>query len=307
LYSQYGASIYSVLLVFKKSEMWALIGNDPSEWKQYRISSSIGCVAPETIQVIDLPSDASKGVNRSSVVIFQGANGIYLSDGRPPILLSEDIGDLFDKRQGKITQSLIGDSFAFVDKENKEYHWCFGQGSTIDSEYVLDYTTMKWYQIERATNLQAGIEVEDSNGVTYTYGFLDTGHMIRLEHGNNFDGADIDCIMWFGDIALHGDGIVSLETDAEYHILVAKAKDTTNNITVTHYGDSSTTGNTITMIPRKSGYRTIRTSEHKKLGAHIFHSWKFEISTDDEVSGFEPLFFACLYKAHRNYIKDYRS
>ena len=27
----------------------------------------------------------------------------------------------------------------------------------------------------------------------------------------------------------------------------------------------------------------------------------------DEVIGFEPLFFVCLYKVHRNYLRDYRS
>ncbi len=308
LYSQYGASIYSILLVFKKSEMWALIGNNPEEWKQYRVSSSIGCVAPETIRVIELPEDQTKGVNRSSVVVFQGANGIYMSDGRPPVLVSKDIGDLFDKRESNITQSLVDDSFAFIDKENSEYHWCFGQGSSIDSEFVLDYSRMQWFEIDRTLDLQAGIEVEDTNGVTYTYGCSDTGYALRLEHGNSFDGTAITHTMQFGDIALHGEGSISVQTDAEYHLLVAKAKSTTDqNIAVTHYGDSSTTGTSLTMSPSKSGYRTIRTAEHKKLGAHLFHSWKFTISTDDETTGFEPLFFTCLYKEHGNYVRDYRS
>lgn len=307
LFSQYGASIYSILLVFKKNEMWALIGNNPDEWRQYRVSSSIGCVAPETIKVIELPSEKAQGVNRSSVVIFQGANGIYMTDGRPPVLISEDIGDLFDKREGNINQSIIDESFAFPDLANREYHWSFGQNGVIDTEYVFDYNRMRWFEIDRPSALQAGVEVEDTNGVTYTYGFIDTGYMLRLENGNSFDGTAIDHTLWLGDIAMHGDGVVSLETDAEYHILVAVTKTTSNDITVTHYGDSSTTGNNITMVPRKSGYRTVRTSKHQKLGAHIFHSWKFAISTDDETTGFEPLFFVCLYTVKRNYARDYRS
>lgn len=307
LYSQYGSNIYSILIVFKKNEIWALIGNDPSEWKKYKISSSVGCVAPETIRVVELPSDPSKGVTRSSIVVFQGANGIYMTDGRPPILISEDIGNLFDKRAGVITQSMIDKSFGFADYENNEYHWCFAKSSSVDSEMVLDLVGMKWFEIDRTANLQAGVEVEDTNGVTYTYGAIDTGYLLRLEHGNNFDGTAIPHTMWFGDIALHGDGSITVETDAEYHNLVAVTKTTTEDITVTHYGDSSTTGTELTMAPRKSGYRTIRTSIHNKLGSHLLHSWKFEISTDDETVGFEPLFFACLYKTHRNYIKDYRS
>lgn len=308
LYSQYGSSVYSTIVVFKKSETWVLIGNDPEEWRKYKISSSIGCVAPETIRVIELPTDPSSGVTRSSIAVFQGANGIYMTDGRPPVLISEDIGNLFDKRETiKINASYVDDSFAFNDISNSEYHWCFAVGSAVDYEYVLDYDRMKWYNISRPAALQAGIEVEDTNGVTYVYGAVDTGFLLRLENGNNFDGTAIAHTMWFGDIALYGDGSITIETDAQFHNLVAVTKTTTNDITVIHYGDSSTTGNTLTMVPRKTGYRTIRTAEHKKLGSHMFHSWKFTISTGDQAVGFEPLFFACLYKVSRDYVKDYRS
>lgn len=307
LYSQYGSSIYNIMVVFKKDETWVLVGSDPSVWSRYRISSTIGCVAPETIRVIDLPSDESKGVSRSSVILFQGANGIYMTDGRPPTLISGDIGDLFTKRLGIINQDLIDKSFAFVDQENSEYHWCFAKGPSIDSEMVLDYSAMKWFNIDRPSPLQAGIETKDTNGVTYSYGAADEGYVLRLEHGNDFDGTDIEQTWQFGDIAIHSDGLITLETDAEYHILIAKSKTTSSDITVTHYGDTSTTGTNMTISPVRSGYRAIQAVERKKLGSHVFHSWKFSINTNDETCGFEPLFFACLYRPSRDYTRDYRS
>ena len=306
LYSQYGASIYSILVVFKKNEMWALIGNDPSDWRRYKISSSIGCVAPETIRVVELPSEGSQAVNRSSVIIFQGANGVYMTDGRPPIKITGDIDDVFDKRQSKISQTYIDRSFGFIDKENHEYHWCYGETLENDSEKVFDYAKMKWFDIDRPYPLKTGIEVEDVNGTTYTYGIIDEGYMLRLENGNSFDGTAIEHVMHLGDIALHGDGVVSIETIAEYHTLIAKAKTTSSNITMTHYGDTQITGTDLTVSPVRSGFRAIADVTHETFGGYIFHSWKFTISTDDESVGFEPLFFVCLYKTKRDYTKDYR-
>jgi len=303
LYSQYGASVYSILVVFKKNETWVLIGNDPENWQQYKISSSIGCVAPETVKIVELPAQGDENINRSSIIIFQGANGIYMTDGRPPVLISQDL-DIFDKRKSLIKN--IDESFSFVDVENQEYHWCFTKTDFADQEYVLDYKTiMKWFDINRPSPLQYGIEVKTTTGATYTYGFIDD-YILRLEHGNNFDGDAIVQTLHFGDIALNGNH-VTLETTAEYHNLITTAKSTTENITITHYGDSSTTGNTFTLSPVKSGYRTVRGSHHETFGAHIFHSWKFTISTDDETVGFEPLFFSCLYKHGRQYTRDYRS
>ena len=301
LYSQYGASVYSVLVVFKKNETWVLIGNDPETWQQYKISSSIGCVSPNTIKVLEMPTDASNGVNRSSIIVFQGANGIYMTDGRPPILISQDL-DIFDKRKSLITN--IDESFAFIDIENQEYHWCFAESAYCDTEYVLDYSKMRWFEIDRPLPLQYGIEVHTTEGATYTYGFIE-GYMVRLEHGNSFDGSSITQEFQFGDIALN-ENHVTLETSAEFHNLILKSKTTTNEITITHYGDSSTTGTALTLSPIKSGYRTVRSAKHKSLGSHLFHSWKLSLSTDDETTGFEPLFFSCLYKQTRQYTKDYR-
>ena len=303
IYSQYGASVYSILVVFKQNETWALIGNDAENWQQYKISSSVGCVAPETIRVVELPNDETKGINRSSAIIFQGANGIYITDGRPPTKISGDI-DIFEKRKSKITN--IDESFAFDDVENQEYHWCFTESTHTDKELVLNYEYMKWYYIDRPSPLQYGMEVQTTEGATYSYGFIDS-YMLRLENGNNFDGTGIAQTFQFGDIAL-SENHVTLETDALYHNLTYAAKtNTAQEVLITHYGDSETTGNELTdKSCSKTGYRIISATYHQKEGSHIFHSWKFSITTTDETIGFEPLFFSCLYKEHRKHLKDYR-
>ena len=301
LYSQYGASVYSILVVFKKNETWVLIGNDPENWQQYKISSSIGCVAPETIKIVELPAQSDANINRSSIIIFQGADGVYMTDGRPPNKISDDL-DIFDKRENIISE--IAESFAFVDIANQEYHWCFTETAFCDQEYVLDYESMRWYNISRPIKLQYGMEVKTTDGANYTYGFI-TDFMLRLEHSNAFDGTGIAQTFQFGDISLAGNH-VTIETKAHYHNLIARSKTTTDLITFSHYGDSSTTPTTWTKSSVKAGYRTIRMSKHKPLGSHLFHSWKMTITTDDETVGFEPLFFSCLYEETRKYVRDYR-
>ncbi len=309
LYSQYGSSIFNVILFFKKNEIWALVGNGPSDWVKYRVSETVGCVDPETIKVIDIPPQTSQTLNRN-IVQFRASDGVYMSDGRSPIKLSDDISDKFDKRESTMVNDDVA-SFSMWDEANKCYHWCYAEGSatTLDKELILDLEKPGWFEIDRTTDkkLQYAIEVKDTNGATYNYGFNDEGYMYRLENGNDFDGQSIQCTLHTGDMVLAG-GNIPVESDAEYFCLMAVAKTTTaNKITFTHYGDSKATGTSWTESPQKSGYRIIYPVEHRKLGAHVFHSIKMVISTDDETTGFEPLYYYILYSVKRDHLTDYRS
>jgi len=311
LYSQYGSSLYNVTIFFKRNEMWALIGDDPETWIKYRISGIIGCVAPETIKVVDLEPDVVPTLSRC-VVIWQGADGIYLSDGRTPTRISDDIKDIFDVRSSTvINQSKIGDSTADWDGYNQEYHFYYASGSstTLDKELVFSFRKKAWFEIDRTSDkrIQVSTQVKDTNGNTYNYGFIDTGYMERLEYGNDFDGQNITHTFQFGDIA-PADGSIMTETSINHQALVAVAKtNTTNDITITHYGDSALSGTSFTVSPNKSGYRLIFPVEHKGQGAHVFHSWKVETTTDNETVGFEPLYFGILYTRQRDHTRDWRA
>lgn len=309
IYSQYGSRLFNVTIFFKKDETWALVGNDPSTWIKYKISGIAGCVASRTIQVVDLGLE-TKMPNRN-VVIWQGANGIYLSDGRSPILISEDIQDKFDKRLStSINTSKIADSTAFWDSANNCYHWKWASGTstTLNEEWVFDFKKLAWFEIERTSTkkLQLGIKTKDTNGNFYNYGFINTGYMERLEYGNAFDGQDIVHTLQFGDMAL-AEGSIAVETISHYSGLIAVAKTTTSSdITITHYGDGKSTGESWTESPQKSGHRIIYPVQHQSLGSYIFHSFKMTTTTDNEIVGFEPLYFYTLYEVTRDHLRDYR-
>ena len=309
LYSQYGSSVFNVTLFFKKNETWALIGTGPDDWAKFRVSSVVGCVDPESIKVIDMPVQTAQLPNRN-IVVWRGADGVYMSDGRSPMKLSEDVDDIFDKRGSTLINNDVR-SRAVWDNYYGSYHWMYAKGSatTLDKEMVLDFVKPGWYEIDRTSTkkLQYAIEVKDTNGINYNYGFTDTGYMYRLEYGTDFDGQDITHTFQFGDMALQ-DGSVVIETKAEYFGLIAKSKTTTTSeIATTHYGDGETTGTTWNKATAKSGYRLIVPVYHKALGGNIFHSLKFSIATDDETYGFEPLYSYILYRIERDHLIDWRT
>jgi hypothetical protein len=311
LFTSVGSSIYNVMLFFKQSETWALIGGSPDEWTsgKYRISSTVGCVAPHTIKVVDLGPESIKGLNRN-IVVWQAQDGIYLSDGRSPFKISSDISDKFDPRNTSgINSDEIANSTAGWDNYNKCYHWCWASGTNtdLDQEWVFDFNKMAWFQIDRTSDLQYMVEVKDTNGNEYLYGALDTGYVERLENGTDFDGTDIAQTFHLGDMALV-EGSVGIETDIEYVCLQCATKSTTSNsITLTHYGDGNTgAGDSWTESPKMTGYDITMPVQHEKLGGHIFHSLKATLTTDDETVGFEPLYLYFLYSKVRDHLKDWR-
>lgn len=236
LFSQFGSSLYSLILMFKDYETWVVAGTDITAWENntFLLSSSIGCPAPLTLKTVNLAAEPGAGINRA-LAIWQGAAGVYMSDGRAPIPIHGDIKEYFDPTDSRyINPSIIGDSVAFVDTVNQEYHLLLASGT----ELVYDIHRNRWFEIDRSSDLQCGVIVHDTDGNAYNYGFLDTGYMERLEYGKTFDGADITHTFHFGDIALAG---LSDETRLSDLRLLTVAKTTTsNNITCTHTSDSGT-------------------------------------------------------------------
>lgn len=298
LFSLFGASLYSLILMFKDNETWIVAGTNIHEWNvnTFLLSSTIGCPSPLTLKTINLSAEPGAGVNRA-LAIWQGANGIYMSDGRAPIPIHGDIAAYFDESDPRcITPSMIGNSVGFVDPVNKEYHWLFASGPStniLNKELVYDIVRNKWYEIDRGMPLQFGITVYDVDGNAYTYGFLDNGGMYRLENGTDFAGTDIACEVQTGDIALAG---LTVETQLNHIRLITKSKTVTgNDILMTHYSDGSDTGTDFALSPARSGYRIAQPDIVDKLIADPFHSFKLSMTTNDETIGFEPFALGLSY------------
>jgi hypothetical protein len=294
LFSQFGASLFSLVLMFKDNETWMMAGQDINEWSKntFMLSSSIGCPAPLTLKTINLAQEPGTGINRA-LAIWQGTNGIYMSDGRAPIPIHLDIQEYFDRKDSRcIKSSEIGKSSAFIDPINHEYHWIFASGTAgTKKELVYSINNNGWYEMDRGAGkaLRCGCTAVATDGNPYNYAAINGGYIERLEYGTDFDGNDITHQFRTGDMALAD--TVTAETMIDKLKLVAVAKSTTTNtVSATHYGDGCATGTALkTFSPAKSNHRITVPYITDNLGGHIFHSLDFSMTTNNETIGFEPL------------------
>ena len=299
VYYQLGSNLYEVVLICKKHETWMIVPGATGA-QQFRISDKVGCVAPGTMKATHLGS-LEQGLGKS-VVMWQGADGIYLFDGKAPVKISGDIDDLFLKSNASgLHNSYIDVSMAEFDIENWEYHWfCRTGASGAWAEWVFDLKRGKWYEVSRgaAKMLKCGINVMDTVGNFYMYGGIATGYLERLENGTAFDGNDIVHTLRTGDFVLN-EGKVSRTAVIRNARLVGMAKNTTaNEIAATYFKDTNTSADeSYTISPAASGKRLFQDDHGMgREGKAIFHSFNFSMTTDDETIGFEPIFLSVLYK-----------
>jgi len=295
LFSQFGASLFSLVLMFKANETWMMAGQDIAQWEQntFLLSSSIGCPAPLTLKTINLAAEPGQGINRS-LAIWQGTNGVYMSDGRAPIPIHGDIKEYFDPKDSRcISSANIGLSTSFIDPVNYEYHLLLASGT----ELVYSIIDNGWYELSRGIGLtlSCGCIVTDTNGSQYNYGLIDTGYMERLEYGNDFDGTDITHEFKFGDMLLADS--MAFETMIDKVALVCVAKTTADTtIAITHYGDGKTIGTTLkTYSAAQSGARIAMPETTNSLGRYTFHTLDVTNTSDDAAPGFEPLALSVVF------------
>ncbi|MGA3282553.1 MAG: hypothetical protein ABSD50_16410 [Smithella sp.] len=303
IFAQYASNIYNMALIFKQTETWTLVwtqGTNSMEWTRYLISPNIGCPAPRTLKTVS--ASFENNINATKVIaIWRGDDGIYVSNGQAPLRVSHDIDSVFDPTKPlHVNPDMVAYEASFVDVHNEEYHWLWASGTNtvLDQEFVLDLKTWQWFNINRGTgnNLQFGIEVTDQIGNYYSYGFLDTGYMERLEYGTSFDGLPIACTMTLGDIALSGDMLE--ETSVTRFDLIALAKNLESNVNLAHTMDGNSNGDTYTLSEATTArFSNVFTDIFSDPA--IFHTFSFSTTTSLESKGFEPLACNVLFRKER--------
>jgi hypothetical protein len=295
MFTRYGSAIADMLVITKTSETWVLTGSNSSEYQQKKINGKIGCVAPLSMVTIPIGDEAVQGIARN-ICMWVATQGVVLFDGNTASIVSDDIADKFDPLHSNyVGAAALAASTAGYDPVYDAYVWCI-QGSTT---WRYDLKRKKWYEVPQtaSTRLYGVFNAIDSNGVACLYGYGNTGYVWKLDSGTTFDGDNIVCTFQTADIAFEGN-YISRETFVRGVKLVQVAKNTTaNSVTLTHYGDTATAGNTIeTYSPAASGKRLLDRYTSKRFGPHIFHSIKGTLTTDDETTGFEPIFLSVMYE-----------
>lgn len=305
MFAQFASNLYNMVILFKENQTWMLTWVNSSAgtiWERYMISDTVGCPAPNTIRTTSVSFENNINQTRN-IAIWQSHDGVYMSDGRTPLLISADIETVFDQAETThINLAMINKSYGFLDKRRNEYHWLWASGSntTLDKEYVLDLKRWRWFEIDRGTGmqLQCGVSVMDAYGNAYDYGFIDTGFMERLENGTTFDGNDIEHILHTGDQILVENDFFT-QTRVEKVVMIAKSRNTDTSATVTNYLDTSAAGDDH-IIDVSGSDRLARVVQNVHSDPAIFHSFKLEMATNDETKGFVPLFLGAYYTPERD-------
>lgn len=305
LFTRYGGSIYENLVVCKRNQTYLVDGTTPSNYIVYEIAKTLGCISPSTLIACDTGYEVAPGLTKH-VLVWLSASGIVMFDSNSIIKVSGDIDDRFDPQSANYINTAITEQFtAFYDAKRFTYHIQIATGSstTLNEEWAYDLTRRKWYQVNRGTKyLSCGFEVEDIIGNKYVYGGTDDGYLERLEYGNTFDGVNIVYKCRLPD-GLLDSKVKSLmyQTEVRRIKLTGKANSTVTKVIIRHYAEGSTTAS-IPAIPvidqNISGKRIYQVGRSVTLKA-VFHSFEFEISTNDVSGGFYPLYVSGFYRVIR--------
>ena len=304
VFSQFASNLYSIIMFFKENEIWGLVkGNEG--WQQYRISDTIGCNAPLTLKTAIIPPLGSQGGNRN-IAIWMEETGVYISDGRHPLLVSADISDLFDYlADTHINFDYIPYAFGFIDQKNLEYHLLCntssGTPANNDTELVFDLSRFRWWQANRYSDntkqLQAGISVTDTYGNKYLYGFIDTGYMMHLENGSTFDGYSITSSLKTGDFPFNDDDYLT-ETQLRGLTLIMPAiNGETASVSIKHYvNGNNTEDNTYTISPANSGYSIACPVKLTNSTPGLLHAFEIQFTPNISIADFSPVLLCVFYQ-----------
>lgn len=298
VYNVFGNSAYDQLIVAKNSEIYRVSGESEAAWTSKRISSTVGCVAP-----LSMVSAAVNGLaadqNPKNVVIWQGADGFYMTEGSTVVPISDDIKVYFDPNDARaIPSSRITKTVAWYDPSIPAYKALISSGSTatshnVELEYSLKYR--EWTKIIRANAagadpLQCGFRVFDTNGVGYTYGGNNRGFLYRLEHGSTFAGTAIEQMLHTKDMILDTEAPLFRKSAIKHLRTALKKKTNGGTVSIAHYGDQVLTvsGTSNQIVPSAINMATAPyNTQSCNLGPFLYHSLKYTLSGSTVSDGME--------------------
>jgi hypothetical protein len=309
LFTRYGGSLYDNAILFKQNSVHLIDGGSLSDWRDYTVAESVGCIAPKTLQKCDMGYEIAPGITKH-VLLWMSARGIEFFDGNTLSLVSEDLRDYFKPKSASYINTSIANQFSsFYDDRNNEYHIMFATGSstTLNQEWVYDLAQKKWYPAVRGStgkSLTCGFSVLDSTGFQYNYCGTVDGTLERMEYGTDFDGNSMTFMFQTGDMGLEK-SLMNV-TSIRHLKFIARCKTTSAaTVKITHYADGATTGFDLPLFSqKKAGYRVyqMKQSLANQITTQldgVLHSFKVTVTTDDETVGFEPLYLGGLFKIIR--------
>lgn len=120
--------IAGVLYVFKRNAMYAVYGHDITNWTVELISDSVGCTAPDSVQVID------------HKVYFVHNDRVYRFDGTTFDILSQPIRPLLPhaSMMRAVKSAATDDMYYLAYPDGTEWNSCILVFDTVNEAWMLD-------------------------------------------------------------------------------------------------------------------------------------------------------------------------
>jgi hypothetical protein len=247
LFNQFGQEISTVSLFFKNSETYLLNGDTPDDFQIFKVSDSIGCPSPYSIDSAEVAFDAGDSI-KQNVAVWCSSKGPVLFYGNTIIPIWEDIKCYFDPSNDLcVPATYLYRIAGCVDPQHNCYHLLIPSGSyatTCNMWIVYDFIRRKWYEIDPGVDdPQFIFRVEDKNGAKYLYALTDTGYMLRLNNGRYWSTSSygITSTVKTSDLLLT-DSMWDRTTIRRMKVLLET--DTRGHLEVNHYLNGYTTATT---------------------------------------------------------------
>jgi hypothetical protein len=191
LYNRFGATVYSMLLVMKDTEVYLMVGNGPTDFIIYPVSQTVGCPAPQTLATAEVGLEIGQGMTRN-VAIWLSHYGPMMFDGAVLSPLT-GINNYFDPNETDyVSWDYMSRARGWVDQTYKEYNLIIPStsGQTTNNIWlVYDLLRKKWFRKDTgATSFPqtAWNVMNPDTGEQSVFGGVDDGVMIQLEKGTSW-------------------------------------------------------------------------------------------------------------------------
>lgn len=302
IYNRFGSNIYNTAVFCKAVETYLLNGYDADTWSIYQISEKIGCPAPLTMDTAEVSYGVAEDAVRN-IALWLSYNGPVLFDGAVIVPIRDRIKCYFDKHDDRcINFDAIENSRGWVDPDNMVYNLGIPSGTSqteINVWLEFDLIRKRWTKkVPKGTSayVQGAFRVSDDYGTQYVYGMRDNGYMMRLEHGNTWDGEDIDAFVKTADMVPTGD--MWDFTSIRFFKLLAEKISEAVSVAIEHYADGKSSATSLASVAVNSGDRWVKDTQSLKLHAWS-HQFKFSMSTGATALGVPLLAWGYQYEVLR--------
>lgn len=186
---KYESGNYDLMLLHKKNETWQVQGTTPDTFTIHRLSDKTGCIAPSTIDTMQI-SDGNH------IAMWLSSSGVVMSDGTN-ITRVQGIDQHFDKTKPNllINYTYAYKAIGFFDYDNLEYNLQMPYGSSTSNNLWLVYSLkkQKWFKKNAPQYFESAAGVRDSYGGRYVYGGMSDGYLVRNEYSSSWFGTEATC------------------------------------------------------------------------------------------------------------------